>query len=179
MRFLSYSHDGMGLGHVRRHIAIAAALQEAAPEAQVLLATSVDEVASLGLPPNADTLKLPGLRKTANEEYSSRRLGISKAEMHNLRSALLLEAVKGFRPDVVLVDKHPFGAGGELEPALEAAKSDGARLALGLRDILDDPVVVKKEWEREHVQQRLCEFFDLVLIYGQPEVFDSIQAYEL
>ena len=88
---------------------------------------------------NADTLKLPGLRKTANAEYSSRRLGISKAEMYNLRSALLLEAVKGFRPDVVLVDKHPFGAGGELEPALEAAKSHGARLVLGLRDILDDP----------------------------------------
>jgi len=63
MRFFFYSHDGMGLGHVRRHIAIAAALHEAAPEIQILLATSVDEVASLGLPPNVDTLKLPGLRK--------------------------------------------------------------------------------------------------------------------
>src|SRR5436190_6269707 len=179
MRFFFYSHDGMGLGHVVRQIAIAAALHESAPDAHVLLATSADEVASLGLPPNVDTLKLPGLRKLANAEYSSRRLGLPKAQMRNLRSGILLEAVKGFVPDVVLVDKHPFGAGGELEPALEAAKSAGARLVLGLRDILDDPAAVKKEWEREQVQQRLCEYFDLVLIYGLRAIFDPIQAYEL
>src|SRR5437867_510598 len=164
MRFFFYSHDGMGLGHVRRQIAIAAALREVVPDAQVLLATSVDEVASLGLPPNVDTLKLPGLRKTANAEYSARRLGIPKAQMRKLRSAVLREAVKAFDPDVILVDKHPFGAGGELEPALRAAKSAGAHLVLGLRDILDDPAAVKKEWEREQVQGRLCEYFDLVLI---------------
>src|SRR6266481_8403489 len=101
MRFLFYSHDGMGLGHVRRHIAIAAALHETTPEIQILLATSVDEVASLGLPPNVDTLKLPGLRKIANSEYSSRRLGIPTADMRTLRSALLREAVECFRPRVV------------------------------------------------------------------------------
>src|SRR6266436_3178632 len=100
MRFFFYSHDGMGLGHVRRNIAIAAALHEAAPEAQVLLATSIDEVASLGLPPNVDTLKLPGLRKIGNSEYSSRRLGIPTADMRGLRSALLCESVKRFRPKV-------------------------------------------------------------------------------
>ena len=111
MRFFFYSHDGMGLGHVRRHIAIATALQETAPEVKVLLATSIDEVGNLGLPPNVDTLKLPGLRKIANSHYGSRRLGIPSGDMRNLRSALLCEAVKAFRPDLVLVDKHPFGAG--------------------------------------------------------------------
>src|SRR6266550_4979151 len=104
MRFFFYSHDGMGLGHVRRHIAIAAALHKASPEAQIILATSVDEVAGLGLPPNVDTLKLPGLRKIANGQYCSRRLDIPKAQMRRLRSAVLKEAVKAFRPDVVLVD---------------------------------------------------------------------------
>ena len=138
MRFFFYSHDGVGLGHVRRQIAIAAALQEVGPGAQVLLATSVDEVASLGLPPNVDTLKLPGIRKIANGEYSSRRLTIPKEELHRLRSGLLRVAIEGFRPDVVLVDKHPFGARGEMTVALDAAKSNGARLVLGLRDVLDD-----------------------------------------
>ena len=38
------------------------------------------------------------------------------------RSAVLCEAVKAFRPDLMLVDKHPFGAGGELALALKAAK---------------------------------------------------------
>src|SRR5206468_823276 len=109
MRFFFYSHDGMGLGHIRRHIAIAAALHETVPEAQVLLATSIDEVASLGLPPNVDTIKLPGLRKIANSEYSSRRLSIPNAQMRALRSGVLREAISGFQPDLVLVDKHPFG----------------------------------------------------------------------
>src|SRR5256712_7456389 len=166
MRFLFYSHDGMGLGHVRRHLAIASALAEVCPDAKVLLATSVDEVASLGLPPNVDTLKLPGLRKIANSQYGSRRLGIPSGEMHSLRSAVLCEAVNAFRPDLVLVDKHPFGAAGELTPALNVAKAAGARLVLGLRDVLDDPAVVKREWTRDRLQDRVCDYFDLALVYG-------------
>src|SRR6266436_3818671 len=179
MRFFFYSHDGMGLGHVRRNIAIAAALQEAAPEIQILLATSVDEVASLGLPPNVDTLKLPGLRKMGNSQYASRRLGISGGDMRRLRSALLCEAVKAFRPNVVLVDKHPFGAAGELAPALKAAKAAGARLALGLRDVLDDPAVVMREWARDRLQDRVCDYYDLALVYGTRSVFDPIERYQL
>src|SRR5215831_5631478 len=128
MRFFFYSHDGMGLGHVRRQIAIAAALRELEPNAQVLLATSVDDVAGLGLPPNVDTLKLPGLRKIANGDYSGRRLGIPKSQLRSFRSAVLRAAVEAFRPDAVLVDKHPFGVKGELTPALMAAKSRGSRL---------------------------------------------------
>src|SRR5256886_17613530 len=121
MRFFFYSHDGMGLGHVRRHIAIASALHETSPETQILLATSVDEVANLGLPPNVDTLKLPGLRKDANSEYSCRRLGISKGQMRSLRTAVLLETVKAFQPHVILGDTHTLCAGGDLEPALAPA----------------------------------------------------------
>ena len=100
-----------------------------------------------GLPPNVDTLKLPGLRKLANGQYCSRRLDIPKAQMRRLRSAVLRETVKAFRPDVVLVDKHPLGVGGEMRPALDVAKAAGARIVLGLRDILDAPAVVMKEWD--------------------------------
>src|SRR5688572_20126888 len=62
-RFLFYSHDGLGLGHVRRNLAIAAALAEIEPNAAILIATSADEVAELGVPEQVDVLKLPGLRK--------------------------------------------------------------------------------------------------------------------
>ena len=76
MRFLFYSHDGLGLGHTRRNLAIAAALTELCPEASMLLATGADYVSRLGLPPHVDILKLPGLRKVSNGEYSSRHLRI-------------------------------------------------------------------------------------------------------
>ena len=175
MRLFFYSHDGMGLGHVRRQIAIAAALNAVHPDAKVLLATSVDDVAGLGLPPNVDTLKLPALRKVANGDYVSRRLGLPKKQLSHLRATVLCAAVEAFEPDVLLVDKHPFGAKGELTPALRAAKSRGASLVLGLRDVLDDPATVANEWVQEGIYQRLPKYFDLVLVYGERTVFDPLK----
>jgi predicted glycosyltransferase len=178
MRFFFYSHDGMGLGHVCRHLAIASALVEMEPNARVLLATSIDEVSHLGLPPNVDTLKLPGLRKVANNFYSSRRLGLPQKDIHKVRSALLEAAVTAFEPDVLLVDKHPFGADGEMLGALQTVKACGARTVLGLRDILDDTITVLQEWSPERLQERIVQFYDRVLIYGNAAVFDPIGEYQ-
>ena len=89
MRFLFYSHDGMGLGHTRRHLAIASALTELAPDTSVMLATGADEINRLGLPPQVEVLKLPALRKIANGQYVSRRLRIPTADIRALRAALL------------------------------------------------------------------------------------------
>src|SRR5881409_2271219 len=86
-RFLFYSHDGLGLGHTRRHLAVAVALSRLAPEASVLLASGADDVNRLGLPQHIEVLKLPGLRKVANDQYTSRRLRISTSEIRLLRSA--------------------------------------------------------------------------------------------
>src|SRR6266487_3455706 len=122
MRFLFYSHDGLGLGHTRRHLGVAAALAQQAPEAVILLATGAEEIVRHGLPPQVEILKLPSLRKDANQKYSSRRLGVSAAEIRSLRSAFLLTAVKTFQPTVVLVDKHPFGASGEFKAGLKALR---------------------------------------------------------
>jgi predicted glycosyltransferase len=51
-------------------LGIATALTVAEPDASVLLATSADEVHSLGIPPRVDVVKLPGLRKVANEHHT-------------------------------------------------------------------------------------------------------------
>ncbi len=177
MRFLLYSHDGMGLGHTRRHLAIAAALGEMAPGASVMLATGADEVNRLGLPPHVEVLKLPALRKLANEQYASRRLQIPTSEIRSLRSALLTATVKTFRPTIVLVDKHPFGAAGEFTDALNALRSQGGVAVLGLRDILDDPDTVKREWEPHRLQQRIEEYYEDILVYGQRAVFDPVKEY--
>jgi predicted glycosyltransferase len=178
MRFLFYSHDGLGLGHTRRHLAIAKALTQQAPDVSVLLASGAEEIIRFGLPPHVDVLKLPGLRKITNEQYLSRRLQMSASEIRSLRSALLETAVKSFRPTVVLADKHPFGAKGEFRDGLEALRAQGGRAVLGLRDILDQPSAVLQEWAAYDMQELITEFFDLVLIYGEQTVFDPISAYE-
>ncbi len=178
MRFLFYSHDGLGLGHTRRHLAVATALAKQAPHATILLATGAEEIVRYGLPRQVEILKLPGLRKDANEKYSSRRLRVSTQEIRKLRSAFLLTAVKSFQPDVVLVDKHPFGAGGEFKAGLKAFRKTGGRAVLGLRDILDAPEQVLREWQPYKMQRLIAEFYDEVLIYGERAVFNPVTAYE-
>jgi predicted glycosyltransferase len=178
MRFLFYSHDGLGLGHTRRHLAVAAALTELAPDAAVLVATGADDVERIGLPPRIEILKLPGLRKVANNEYVSRRLRIAVSDIRALRADLLEATVKSFQPSVVLVDKHPFGASGEFRAGLETLRAQGGRAALGLRDILDEPARVLQEWRPYKMQKRIAEFYDAVLIYGHRAVFDPITAYK-
>ncbi len=178
MRFLFYSHDGLGLGHTRRHLAVAAALAREAPEAVILLATGAEEFVRHGLPRQVEILKLPGLQKLGNENYAARRLAISTAEIRELRSQLLLTAVKSFKPDVVLVDKHPFGASGEFKAGLKALRKQGGRAVLGLRDILDEPAQVLAEWRPFKMQKRIAEFYDRVVIYGDAAVFNPVAAYQ-
>ena len=178
MRFLFYSHDGLGLGHTRRHFAVATALAQRAPDAIILLATGAEEFVRHGLPRQIEILKLPGLRKDANEKYSSRRLPVSAEEIRTLRSELLRTAVKNFKPDVALVDKHPFGASGEFKAGLKELRKFGGRAVLGLRDILDEPAQVLREWEPFKMQRRIAEFYDRVFIYGGRAIFDAISAYK-
>jgi predicted glycosyltransferase len=178
-RFVFYSHDGIGLGHLRRNLAIAAALTEAAPDASVLLATGCDDLGTHGLAPNVDVLVLPGLRKVANGRYSARRLPMSGREVRALRSAQLETAIRSFRPDVMLVDKHPVGVRGELRPALDALVANGGGSALGLRDILDEPATVAEEWAGTGVVEEMERYVDRILVYGDSRVVDVVDEYGL
>jgi predicted glycosyltransferase len=178
-RFVFYSHDGIGLGHLRRNLAIAAALTDAAPKASVLLATGCDDLGAHGLAPNVDVLVLPGLRKVGNGRYSARRLPMSGKEVRALRAAQLETAIRSFRPDVMLVDKHPVGVRGELRPALDVLLESGGRVVLGLRDILDDAASVAKEWSAAGVIEEIERHVDRVLVYGDPRVLDVVEEYGL
>lgn len=176
-RYLLYSHDGMGLGHTRRHIAIARALSEQDPSASVLLITGTEEISRLGIAPQVEILKLPGLRKVDNGHYVARRMAISPEEIRELRRSLLRTSVRSFRPNVVLVDKHPFGASGEFREALRIARDQGARTVLGLRDILDTPETVAAEWTPYRTPRAISRHYDEVFVYGHAHVFDPVREY--
>jgi predicted glycosyltransferase len=178
-RFLMYSHDGLGFGHARRNLAIATALTAASSQASVLLATSADEINSLGIPPRVDVVKLPGLRKVANEQYTGRNLRIGGTGVINVRNSLLQATVESFRPSVILVDKHPLGARGELAPALATIRRAGGRTVLGFRDILDEPAQVRSEWRQADIPAVIDEHYDRILVYGHPAVVDPATEYGL
>jgi predicted glycosyltransferase len=179
MRFLFYSHDGLGLGHTRRNLALAAALTQLSREARILLATGVDEIHDFGVPDNVDTLKLPRIYKGPSGDYRARRLGILPSDIRRLRSKLLAAAVESFRPSVLVVDKHPVGAAGELREGLKVLRQQGGRAVLGLRDVLDDGKTVMKEWAEHDLIDQIATFYDRVLIYGHPWLFDVAREYNL
>ena len=178
-RFLFYSHDGLGLGHIRRNLAIARALSDAAARASIVLATSAEYADTLGLAANVDLLRLPALRKLGNGHYAARRLPIPAADVSRLRSDLLAAAVRSFAPDVLLVDKHPLGVYGELESALDALADIGGRAVVGFRDILDEPEAVAAEWAAHRIPEVIAERFDRVLVYGDEAILDPILEYGL
>ena len=178
-RFIFYSHDGMGLGHLRRNLAIAAALTEADHDASVLLVTGCVELGAQWLAPNVDIVAIPGLRKLGNGRYGARRLPMSGSEIRALRAAQISAIVESFRPDVLLIDKHPMGVRGELRDALAALMRCNGHAVLGLRDILDDPATVREEWARDDVIPFTEEYCDRLLVYGSPGSFDFAAEYGL
>jgi predicted glycosyltransferase len=173
-RFLLYSHDGLGLGHVRRNLVIAAALVTRSPGASVVLATSAEHADSLGVPEHVDLLRLPALRKVANGPYAPRRLPMSSTDLISVRESLLAAAVESFAPNVLLVDRHPLGVGGELRTALARLRERGGRAVLGLRDVLDDPATVRLEWTPAQTDIVLAHYAR-VLVYGEATVLNPLQ----
>lgn len=174
-RVALYSHDTMGIGHMRRNLLIAQALAAAPVSATVLLVAGAREARFFSLPPNVDCLTLPSLMKSANGLYHTRALDVTLRELINLRTQIVASALKAFAPDVLIVDKEPRGALRELDPALEQIRSRGkTRCVLGLRDVLDEPITVRREWRAAANEDAVRDYYDAVWIYGDPSVYDLI-----
>lgn len=173
-RVLFYSHDGCGLGHLRRQLTIAGQVARRVPGAATLVATGIGEFAPFSLPPGVDVLKIPGLQKVANGHYVARSLALQPGDTTDLRAGLLEAAVSHFRPSVLLADKHPLGPAGELVPALERLRAQGGRAVLGVRDVLDDPAVVDIEWGAAGLADAFEHYYSLALIYGSERLLDPV-----
>jgi predicted glycosyltransferase len=140
---LLFSHDGFGLGHVRRNTLIAGKLLEADPKASVTIVTGVRCRLPWRLPPQVEVRQIPPLVKDEAGTYQG--VGMSAHAAEQARRDHFLAAVREIRPDVILVDRHPYGVHGELREGLSEAARLGARLVLGLRDVLDEPEAVERE----------------------------------
>ncbi len=178
-RVALYSHDAQGLGHVRRNLAIAGVLA-AGGRRDVLLITGAKEAGVFAMPPGVELLTLPGLRKSADGAYEARSLALSLPALIRLRSQTICAALESFAPEVLIVDKLPLGIEGELEPALDLlAERPSTRFVLGLREILDDPVTVRREWAQTGAEKAMRERYDAIWVYGDQRVYDPVAEYDL
>lgn len=178
-RLLIYSHDTFGLGHLRRCRTIAEALSERFPELSVLILSGSPIIGSFDFPERVDFVRLPGVIKLSNGDYISRSPGRELQETIALRAAIIDQVAESFAPDLLIVDKEPLGLRGEMAKTLEILKKRGTRLVLGLRDILDDPTTLAREWDRKNAIPAIENFYDEIWVYGCPEIYDPLDGLEL
>lgn len=177
-RIVLYSHDTMGLGHMRRNLAIARALRATESQPAILLIAGAHELGALAIPEGVDCLTLPAIGKRSDGCYQPRSLPISLQQLVALRSHTITAAIQAFDPDVFIVDKVPLGMFNELEPCLRWLRARGqARCVLGLREVLDTPATVLREWQAGGYETAIRRFYDAVWIYGDSTVYDTCREY--
>lgn len=179
VRVALYSHDTMGLGHLRRNLVIAQSLAESSLEATTLLISGAHSANFFSLPERADLLTLPRLQKNPAGDYSSGHLDISVHDLISLRADSIRSALEAFLPDVLIVDKVPAGAFGEMLPALRSMKMQGnVKCVLGIRDVLDDPETVRLENDKPITRDTIEEFYDDIWVYGDSRVYNPVKEYQ-
>src|SRR5215472_4918757 len=178
---MTYSHDGFGLGHLRRNTTIASHFATEIPKSSVLMLIGCPTGAVFQLPNGVDFIKLPSIIKRDTGVWLPLRLRIGLEKTKALRAATMQQVAYVFHPQLLLVDHMPVGVWGELLPLLKMLKerSDPPIITLGLRDILDCPEVTRTLWEREGTYQVIRKYYDEIFIYGSREVFDTSSHYGL
>jgi predicted glycosyltransferase len=169
----------MGLGHLRRCSTIAHSLVRGYPDVSVLILSGSPIIGSFDFRSRIDFVRIPGVIKLRNGEYTSLNLGIDFEQTIHMRAEIIKHTADIFAPDMVIVDKEPLGLRGEIEDTLRMLKRRGTRLILGLRDIMDDPSMLAPEWRRKNVMPALRDLYDEIWVYGLPQVCDPLQGLQV
>jgi predicted glycosyltransferase len=160
------------------NLLIARALVGSRPSKTVLLLAEGGEASPSEIPRGVDCLSMPPLCRVPTRQPSY--LDGSMGCVAELRTKILRAALESFEPDVLVVDHLPRGVAGELDEALDRLRARSrTRCVLGLRDVLDEPRTVRREWDRSGVEQAIRDFYDAVWIYGDPQVYDPVREYAL
>ena len=167
---LFYCQHSVGLGHLVRSFALAAALAE---QFRVVLLCGGRVPASLPPPPGVELVPLPPLGVGSNGAFTSHDARLTLEDARTVRRDLILRTFRLLRPEAVVIELFPFGRAKfapELIPLLEDAKESAPRVPLvacSLRDIL-----VGRRADQARHDERACaianRYFDAVLVHADP-----------
>ena len=169
-RVLMYSHDTFGLGHLRRCRSIAHALVERFNGILVLIISGSPIAGAFDFRARVDFVKIPSVIKLHNGDYTSLDEHIDLADTLEMRRAVIHHTAASFDPDLMIVDKEPMGLRGELETTLRMLRGRGTTLIAGLREVMDAPDELKREWDRTDMVHKMADLYSHIWVYG-PEVF--------
>ena len=178
-RIALYSHDTMGFGHIRRNMLLAQSILEANPNADVLLLSGVRESGAFRLPKGADSITMPTYFKTKEGHYIPKSLGTDIKRLVKIRKEIIHASLEAFEPDIMIIDNVPRGAMNELDNILPELASRGTHIVLGLRDIIDEPEAVEKQWSKLKNLEIIRLYFDRIWVYGDKAIYDLAKEYSL
>ncbi|MGW8481797.1 glycosyltransferase family protein [Microbacterium sp. NPDC055903] len=172
-RIVLYSHDSMGLGHIRRNLALAHAMTAGMPDVTGILIAGRPEATRFAAPDGWDWVILPGV-EPADGGYRASALDVDLTTTTSVRGAVFRATMRSFRPDLVVIDRHPLGVARELESGLRLLRAENpdCRIVLGLRDILDTPAAASAEWRALGGGRTLRPLLDAIWVYGDPLIHD-------
>ncbi|MBK1696843.1 glycosyltransferase family protein [Rhodovibrio salinarum] len=178
-RILIYSHDSFGLGHLRRCREIAHAIVDDNPNASVLILSGSPIIGNFDFRSRVDFVRIPGVIKLRNGEYTSLKLPLAIEQTMAMRAAIIRHTAEAFQPDLFLVDKEPLGLRGEVRETLAYLNARGVPCVLGLRDVMDDPDALTEEWRRKQAVPALVDHYDAIWVYGLPQICRPLDGLDL
>ncbi len=178
-RILIYSHDSFGLGHLRRCRTIAHALVDHFAGLNVLIISGSPIIGSFDFKSRVDFVRIPGVVKLRGGDYTSLSEHIDLVLTLELRSSIIAQTAATFAPDLFLVDKEPLGFRGEVAVTLETLRRKGVQTVLGLRDILDDSVLLKADWENRGTPKDLENYFEEIWVFGVKAMGNPLAGLEV
>ena len=179
-KVLMYSHDGFGLGHVRRNLSIARHLLELNPDSSILVLAGTIPPGT-NLPTGIEIIKLPSIIKSGKGAWCSRSLTIDNDELKEIRSGIIEHVARAFQPNIFLVDFIPTGVWGELVPTLKYLNSNSypTHTVLGLREFIDDPESTRQQWVSDGTFEAITNYYSRIFVYGKQEIYDTVENYGL
>ncbi|TNF87909.1 MAG: hypothetical protein EP300_09475 [Gammaproteobacteria bacterium] len=178
-RILIYSHDSFGLGHLRRCRSIAHSLVARYKGLSVLILSGSPIIGSFDFKARVDFVRIPGVIKLRDGAYTSLGLHIDLNQTLQMRESIIFHTAATFKPDIFLVDKEPTGLQGEVVSTLEMLQQQGTVNVLGLRDVMDEPSILKSEWERKQVEPVLQNLYHDIWVYGLQQMGSPIDGLDL
>ncbi len=179
VRILMYSHDTFGLGHLRRCRTIAHAIVERFKGVNVIIISGSQIAGAFDFRARVDFVKIPSVIKLYNGEYDSIGEYIDLEDILTMRKLIIQRTAESFQPDIMIVDKEPMGLRGELEPTLAMLRDEQCKVVLGLRDVMDAPQILEREWTPKNMLAKIEKYYDRVWVYGPQHFWNPLDGLDI
>jgi predicted glycosyltransferase len=164
-----------------RTMMMASYLAENLADCSILVLTDLSIIGRFKFPQNVDYVHLPGIASQYNSYQYTGNLNIELDETLTIRRKITKSAARTFQPDFFIVERDPFGLQEEMYRLLSFMREHlpKTKLIWGLSDVIGDPDLIRRDWNRNGFYRVLEQYCDEIWIYGAQEIFDQIHNYQI